>query len=202
MDLSAEQQHALRAQKQQLREKMLTARAALPERTRNLASRSIAESFMGNIPRKKWDVIAGYIPIRCEVETQLLLEALSEEKHTIALPCVVNAGMPLIFRRWQKGDTLVEHPRYKILEPAETAPIVTPSIILVPLVAFDAACFRLGYGGGFYDRTLEGFAHKNTVLTCGIAYAKQQIGFIPRGEHDQPLDCVITENRLFLNELS
>ncbi len=96
---------------------------------------------------------------------------------------------PLHFRAWRDGDPLVVHP-FGMHEPPESAVRVTPDVLLIPLLAFDARGTRLGYGGGFYDRTLASLATKRAI---GIAYAGQEVAELPCHDHDHPLDSVVTE---------
>ena len=97
---------------------------------------------------------------------------------------------PLLFRTWRKGDPLIVHP-FGMHEPPESAARVTPDVLLIPLLAFDAKGTRLGYGGGFYDRTLASLATKRAI---GIAYSGQEVAELPCHDHDHPLDSVVTEN--------
>jgi 5-formyltetrahydrofolate cyclo-ligase len=113
----------------------------------------------------------------------------------LALPSVSGRGAPLVFRRWSPGDaTLID--MFGLTEPLAGAEIVTPSLLLVPLLAFDAAGTRLGYGGGYYDRTLAMLRGAGKIAAIGIAYAGQEVGELPRHEYDEPLDAVLTEKGL------
>ena len=136
-------------------------------------------------------IVAGYFPMRDEADPRALMSALSAAGHSLALPCVIS-GQPLIFRRWTMGDPMHANPMaFNIAEPLDTAPVVTPSLVLVPLLAFDASGHRLGYGGGYYDRTLAGLPHARAV---GVAYAGQEVTTLPITERDHALDAIITEN--------
>ena len=136
--------------------------------------------------------IAGYVPIRSEIDPMPLLEACAKAGCATCLPTTPKAGAPLVFRTWQIGAPLVEG-LYGTSEPPRDAPILTPNVLLVPLLAFDAAGYRLGYGGGFYDRTLAGLRPRG-VVAIGIAYAGQEIPQVPRQSHDAPLDGIVTES--------
>jgi 5-formyltetrahydrofolate cyclo-ligase len=136
-------------------------------------------------------VVAGYFPMRDEADPRALMAALSERGHPLALPCVT-AGQPLVFRSWKMGDPMHANPRaFNIAEPLAAAPLVVPGAVLVPMLAFDADGHRLGYGGGYYDRTLSGLPDTRAI---GIAYAGQEITSLPREAHDHPLDLLVTEN--------
>jgi 5-formyltetrahydrofolate cyclo-ligase len=135
-------------------------------------------------------IVAGYFPFRDEADPRALMAALSAKGHPLALP-VVEQGKPLSFRAWKMGDAMHANTNaYGIPEPAATAPEITPVLILVPLLAFDAEGHRLGYGGGYYDRTLDALKSARAI---GIAYAGQEVPLLPREAHDHPLDAVITE---------
>ena len=139
-------------------------------------------------------MVAGYWPIRSEIDPLPLMRMLADQGIATGLPATPKPGTPLIFQQWQVGDPLIDG-LYGTSEPAATAPIVIPNVILAPLLAFDQACYRLGYGGGFYDRSLaEIRAIKGkSVIAVGLAYAGQQIDTVPTGPHDAALDGVLTE---------
>lgn len=134
-------------------------------------------------------IVSFYWPMGDEADPRLLAAALGAKGHTLALPVVAAKRSPLHFREWREGDPLVVH-AFGMHEPAANAPRVTPDVLLVPLLAFDASGTRLGYGGGFYDRTLASLSSK---LAVGIAYAGQEVESLPCHEHDHPLDMVVTE---------
>ena len=130
-------------------------------------------------------------PLGLENETSVrVAHALAARGHALALPVVVAKKSPLHFREWREGDALVVHP-FGMHEPGPHARTVTPDVLLIPLLAFDAQGTRLGYGGGFYDRTLASLAAKRAI---GIAYAGQEVAELPCHDHDHPLDSVVTEN--------
>ncbi|MEI2686726.1 MAG: 5-formyltetrahydrofolate cyclo-ligase [Cypionkella sp.] len=105
---------------------------------------------------------------------------------------MIAPGMPLVFRAWSPGEALVPGV-WDIPVPLETAAEVLPDVLLVPMLAFDRAGYRLGYGGGFYDRTLEKLRKLKAVVAIGVAYRAQMVEEVPRGGHDAPLDYVMTE---------
>ena len=140
-------------------------------------------------------VVSGYLPIRDEADPRALMAALAGKGHVLALPSVIERGAPLVFRRWSPGDaTLID--MFGLTEPLASAEIMTPSIVLVPMLAFDAAGYRLGYGGGYYDRTLALLRAAGKVVAVGIAYAGQEVPGLPRRDHDEPLDAIVTEKGL------
>jgi 5-formyltetrahydrofolate cyclo-ligase len=140
-------------------------------------------------------VVAGYWPMKSEADPRALMAVLAAKGHPLALPCVAKRGAPLLFHRWKDGDPLTKG-AFGTSEPLLCAERVTPCVLLVPLLAFDAEGYRLGYGGGFYDRTLETLRAARDILAIGIAYAGQEVSSVPHGAHDQRLDAVFTENGL------
>jgi 5-formyltetrahydrofolate cyclo-ligase len=136
-------------------------------------------------------VIAGYLPIRTEIDPRPAMAALAAAGRRVAVPVVLGEGRALGFREWHPGAALVEG-AYGAPVPAAGDWLV-PQALIVPLLAFDARGFRLGYGGGFYDRTL---AALGPVLTVGLAYAGQEVAEVPVEPTDHPLDHVVTERGL------
>jgi 5-formyltetrahydrofolate cyclo-ligase len=132
-------------------------------------------------------VIAGFWPIADEIDIRPLLHGLAERGHPIALPVTGRRGEPLVFRAWQPGETLLPG-RFGTSHPA--GPEVTPDILLMPLLAFDSQGNRLGYGGGFYDRTV---ALLPRALRIGCAFSVQELDSVPTGPYDQKLHAIATE---------
>lgn len=139
-------------------------------------------------------IIAGYRPIRTEIDPTPLMEALHHAGHRLVVPVIIGTGLPLSFREWWPGVAMAEG-AFGAAVPVDTQEL-TPDLVLVPLVAFDPDGWRLGYGGGFYDRSLERLrAHKKT-LAIGLAYYAQRVATVPREPTDQPLDAIATERGL------
>jgi 5-formyltetrahydrofolate cyclo-ligase len=136
----------------------------------------------------KGSVVGGYHALPDEADPALLLERLVELGCHIAYPRVAGKGLALEFHRVPDGEVLAPG-AFGIHEPLDTWPRATPGMLLVPLLAFDAAGHRLGYGGGFYDRTLALL----NVPAIGIAYAGQEVASLPHAAHDRTLDMVLTE---------
>ncbi len=151
---------------------------------------------MPRIPAQGGDdrvVVAGYIPINGELDILPALETMRGRGWTVALPCVEGRNQPLAFRVWQ-GEALAPG-AHGIACPAGDAPSVVPGILLVPLVAFDRNRHRLGYGGGYYDRTIAALRQAVPGLKAyGIAYACQEVDALTPEPHDMRLDAVFTEN--------
>jgi len=155
------------------------------------AGERLAERFFSTIPLAEKARVSGYVPMGDEIDDMVLLARLHALGHVCALPVVVAPGAPLLFRRWRPGDTLVPGV-WKIPMPPEDAETVVPDVLLVPLLAFDAAGYRLGYGGGYYDRTLAALRPKGAVAV-GVAFSGQQVAAVPHEDHDERLDWVVTE---------
>ncbi len=171
-----------------------TARAA-PEQA---ADRFLA-SFAAEVARGSRAVVAGYWPFGTELDVRPLLHRLADRGVGLALPVTRGTDLPLEFRRWKPGDGLVQG-AYGISHPQSLAPVVVPSLLLLPLLAFDARGWRLGYGAGYYDRTLAALrglgvtrAGGLPVLAIGIAYAAQETLAVPHHSGDQRLDGIVTE---------
>ena len=143
--------------------------------------------------------VSGFWPYLSEIDVLGLLEALVGKGLTACLPVVVEMNAPLVFRQWAPGDE-IEPGKWNIPVPLSSAHEVEPDILLVPLLAFDRFGYRLGYGGGFYDRTLEKLRAKGNVSAIGVAYAGQEVEAVVRGVNDQPLDAVLTEREYFIPE--
>ncbi|MGL4321190.1 MAG: 5-formyltetrahydrofolate cyclo-ligase [Paracoccaceae bacterium] len=133
--------------------------------------------------------LAGYMPMRTEIDP---LPAMAVHTGPVGVPVIMAAAMPLRFREWSPGCAMTEG-AFKALIPVEGA-WVTPQVLIVPLLAFDARGYRLGYGGGFYDRTLQGLRAAGPVVAIGFAFAAQEVAEVPIDETDQQLDMVVTEN--------
>lgn len=153
------------------------------------------------IPYEIGTVVAGYWPMGDELDPRPLLELLGGRGCTLALPVVTAPGQALSFRCWEIGDLLESGP-HGTLHPVAAAPIVVPAVLLVPLLAFDVRGYRLGYGGGYYDRTLADLRLRTHVTAIGIAFAAQQVQAVPRDHHDQPLDLMLTEHGPIKPEIS
>lgn len=139
-------------------------------------------------------VVAGYWPMRSEVDPRPLMVRFARAGWRIALPVTPARGVesPLHFRLWAGGGALTAH-AFGMREPPASAEAARPDVVLAPLLAFDAAGQRLGYGGGHYDRTLERLRAEGPVRVIGVAFAGQEADRLPAGPYDQPLDAVATE---------
>ncbi|HEU4805081.1 MAG TPA: 5-formyltetrahydrofolate cyclo-ligase, partial [Nitrobacter sp.] len=141
-------------------------------------------------------VVAGYAPIRGEIDPAQLMQRFAARGAALAMPAISARNAALVFRAWKPGDALVPG-AFGIFEPPVTATEVVPDIVLVPLVAFDRAGHRIGYGAGYYDRTLASLRRRKIVTAIGLAFAVQEIAQVPALPHDVRLNYVITETDLF-----
>ena len=153
--------------------------------------------FLTAIPTADHDAISAFWPLSDELDTRPLINALAARGHRIGLPLVIKRGQPLLFRLWTPGTELVQG-NFRVMTPPPEAPEVVPSLLIVPLLAFDRAGYRLGYGGGFYDRTLHKLRSADgPVLAAGVALSAQEVPAVPRDDTDQPLDWIVTEREAF-----
>lgn len=138
--------------------------------------------------------VSGYWSIGEEIDVRPALTALLYAGVTVSLPVMGEKAAPLTFREW-RPDAAVDHRVWGIYEPRAEAPEVRPDLVLVPLLAFDDTGARLGYGGGYYDRTLALLRADGgpAILACGIAFAAQEVAQVPCEPYDMRLDAVITE---------
>jgi 5-formyltetrahydrofolate cyclo-ligase len=153
-----------------------------------VAGLALAGHVLRGCPPPPGAVVSGFWPLGEEIDIRPLLHALHDRGNCVALPVTPRRGQALTFRVWQPGDVLVAE-RFGTMRPI--GDIVVPDVLLIPLLAFDAAGGRLGYGGGFYDRTLPGLAGR---FRLGCAFAAQQVDAVPVGPYDMRLDAVATEN--------
>jgi 5-formyltetrahydrofolate cyclo-ligase len=177
-----------------LRREASARRDALPAETRKAAAAMIAARPFP-LPVAAGAIVSGFMPLKDEIDPLPLLRTLSERGAQLALPVVAERGRPLVMRAWKWGEPLAPGV-WGIREPGPEAAIVEPDILLVPLLAFDRAGGRLGYGGGYYDFTLVQLRARKTVVAVGLAFAAQEIPFVPTTSRDAPLDLVLTEREV------
>lgn len=161
------------------------ARKAAHARGQGQAAELLADWLAGHTGKP----LAGYMPMRTEIDP---LPAMAAHQGPVAVPVITAAGQPLRFREWSPGAAMLPG-EFGAAIPAEGA-WLEPHILIVPLVAFDRRGYRLGYGGGFYDRTLEQLRARRPTLAIGFAFSNQELPQIPTEPTDQPLDAIITEN--------
>jgi len=142
-------------------------------------------------------VIAGFLPIHDEIDVRPLLTALYQHGAEICLPVTGAAGMPLVFRQWTPQSDL-QSGRFGTMEPKGDARIIRPDFIFLPLLAFNFNGDRLGYGGGYYDRTIADLRESGAVFTCGVGFDEQETANIPTRPHDIRLEAVLIPSGFYL----
>ncbi len=181
--------------KKAARAEAMTRRNAAHDRLKEHAAERLMVHPFPVTPQSGRSTVSAFYPYQSEIDTRPLLGKLAGEGWTTALPVVLALGQPLEFRHWLPGSPTIPG-KWDIPRPPEDAPLVEPDVLLVPLLAFDRRGYRLGYGGGFYDRTLEKLRAKKSVVAIGIAYAVQEVDSVIHDAHDQLLNYVMTEQEL------
>ena len=185
----------LDARKRAARSAALAARAAAHAAGAG-APRLVASHALEAIgPLRGVAMVAGYLPVRSEVDPRPAMLALAGLGYGLCVPVVEAAGRPLGFRRWTPGAA-TEPGAFGIEVPVAGEP-VDPDLVLVPMLAFDARGHRLGYGGGFYDRTIAALRARRPLVALGLAYAGQAVPEVPAGKTDMRLDGIVTEDGVF-----
>jgi len=170
--------------KQRLRRRMLAAREVWDP----ASGHAVGEYVLREVPPPTGAVVSGFWPMGREINIRPLLAALHERGHPIVLPETPKRGKPLIFRLWYPGAVMVSE-RFGTSRP--DGEVRAPDFLLVPLLAFDRRGYRLGYGAGYYDRTLAALPGR---FRLGVAYAASELDEMPAGPYDQRLDAVATEH--------
>jgi 5,10-methenyltetrahydrofolate synthetase len=158
------------------------------------AFRAVSTAILDTVPEilPPTDITAFYWPFRREPDCLPLMRRILSNGGKVALPIVVGRGSPLVFRLWTEKAKMEAGP-WEILHPAE-GPFVVPTAFVVPLVGFDDAGFRLGYGAGYYDRTLASLTPR--PFTVGVGFEFSRLQTIHPQPHDVPLDVIVTEERV------
>jgi 5,10-methenyltetrahydrofolate synthetase len=173
------------------RERLIKERLAIPSAIRRRHAEQIAANLEEAIGDVEGRIVSAYWPFRGEPDLRAFLRRIAARGGGTALPVVVTRGQPLVFRAWAPGEAL-KPGVWSIPVPTADAEVVVPDVVIAPLVGFDPACYRLGYGGGFFDRTLA--AAPNTPRVFGVGYAQAALATIHPLPHDIPMHTVVTEN--------
>lgn len=155
------------------------------------AGETLADKFPLKLFERYGPTVAVYLPIGSEIDPRPLMGKLIDAGANLALPCVQEDGS-MVYRAYQRGDMLEQRP-FGLLEPNAEVPMVNPTLVLAPLLAFDRSGNRLGYGKGHYDRALSRLREDGRVFVCGLAFFGQEVDAVPAEPHDVPLDWVMTE---------
>jgi 5-formyltetrahydrofolate cyclo-ligase len=145
-------------------------------------------ALLGDRPPR---VVSAYYPMAGEIWPLRLMAALKAKGHALALPVMQGKADPLLFRAWAPGDELIPGV-WGIRQPAPSQPVVLPDILLVPLLAFDARGYRLGYGGGYFDRTLHDLRQRKPILAVGLGLDELEVDAVPHLDYDERLDWILT----------
>jgi len=182
--------------KRTLRSAMLAWRASLDEAGRRAAADGLLATLRREKPIATPATVSGFWPIKEEIDIRPLMVELLNQGCQLALPVVQGKGLSLLFRAWRPGDSL-EAGVFGTLQPSARREVVEPDALIVPLLACDEEGWRLGYGGGFYDRTLAGLRAKKTVTAVGVGFNDQFVPEVPHGPNDQRLDWLLTDKRAY-----
>jgi 5-formyltetrahydrofolate cyclo-ligase len=175
------------------RRRLIAARLAMAPTVREAASRKIEAALETRFPPGIEPLVGAYWPIQGEFDPLPYLGRCLEAGAQAALPAAASPGSPLEYRPWTPA-TEMQSGRWDILHPAE-GPAVTPSVLLVPLLGFDAQGHRLGYGGGFFDRTLE--VLRPRPIAVGLGFEAGRLQTLSPLAHDEPMNVIITEAGVF-----
>lgn len=158
------------------------------------AARHVADILIPALSLPAGATVAGYAPLKSEIDPTPILDALFRAGHRVALPVIEGDDVPLTFRSWRPGDKLIAGPFGT--RTSEAGELIEPVLVLVPLVSFDDQGHRLGRGGGYYDRTLNELRARGPVLAIGLAFDCQRHAGLPIDAHDEALEAVVTERGL------
>jgi len=180
--------------KAELRAAAQMRRDALPPDERRAAADAIAARDFP-LPIARGTIVSGFMPLKSEINPLPLLHKLAGQGARLALPAIAGRGKPLIMRAWS-FDAALDRGQWGIREPKADAPEVEPDILIVPLLAFDRAGYRIGYGAGYYDMTINRLRGIKPVTAAGIAFAAQEVPQVPATPRDAQLDFVLTEREV------
>jgi 5-formyltetrahydrofolate cyclo-ligase len=177
-----------------LRREAIARRDALPADARRAAAEAIAARAFP-LPIGPDVIVSGFMPLKSEINPLPLMRQLASQGARLALPVIAGRGKPLIMRAWE-FDAPLDRGQWDIREPKPEAAEVHPDILLVPLLAFDRAGHRIGYGAGYYDMTIAQLRARKPVIAVGLAFAAQEIDSVPATPRDARLDLVLTEHEV------
>jgi 5-formyltetrahydrofolate cyclo-ligase len=180
--------------KSALRGEAVARRDAMPAKERQAAADAIAARPFP-LPIAPGVIVSGFMPLKSEINPLQLMRKLAEQGAGLALPVVAGRSKPLVMRAWAWGESL-NSGVWGIREPKPEAAEVEPDILLVPLLAFDRLGHRIGYGAGYYDRTIAHLRSRKPATAVGLAFAAQEVPTVPVTPRDAPLDLVLTEREV------
>jgi 5-formyltetrahydrofolate cyclo-ligase len=179
-----------------LRAEQRRRRGAVAAHVGAAAAGAVADLVVREFRLPPGSIVSGYWPLADEFDPRPTMDRLAGLGHPLALPRVQGWGRALAFHAWRPGDPLHAGP-FQVMQPSPDAPLVTPRILLVPLLAFDRMGRRLGYGAGYYDMVLRDLRARGPApFAIGVAFAAQEVDEVPTGPRDQTLDAVVTERQV------
>lgn len=179
-----------------LRAELLARRQAIAPEDAARAANAVAETLVHALATTAATSVAGYWPLGDELDPRPAMQRLAAAGHRLALPRMAGPAAALTFHGWTWGNPLIQG-GFAVMEPAPEQPRIKPQVVLVPLLAFDARGHRLGYGKGYYDRTLRTLrAAGGARRALGLAFALQEVPEVPAAPFDEPLDAIVTERGL------
>ena len=179
-------------EKRALRSRIKTWRASLAADAMARAADAVAEQGLSFLEvGQKRAVVSGFSSLPEEFRAWPLLRRLNQEGDPLAMPVMRGKSQPLLFRAWAPGDAM-NKAVWGIAEPMADKASLEPDVVIAPLLAFDACGWRLGYGGGFYDRTLHELRRRKAPIAVGVAYDQQAVDAVPHLDYDERLEWVLT----------
>jgi len=183
------------AAKSALRDRMKQRRSAIPASERAAGALRLAGLDLIGLLGPPPLVVSLFRSMGDELDTGALLDTLRRLGYRTCLPVMQGRGKPLLFRAWAPGDPLVKV-IWGIEEPGPECAEVEPDVVLLPLLAFDRTGRRLGYGGGFFDRTLRGLRARKRIRAFGLAFSAQEVDAVPHLDYDERIEAVLTPEGL------
>ena len=177
--------------KREMRERQKARRAAALEVLGARINDDLVRQGTALLGERAPGVVSAYYPMAGEIWPLRLMAALKSNGHALALPVMQGKTDPLLFRAWAPGDELIAGV-WGIRQPAPSQPAVVPDILLMPLLAFDTRGYRLGYGGGYFDRTLHDLRKRKPILAVGLGLDELEVDAVPHLDYDERLDWILT----------
>jgi 5-formyltetrahydrofolate cyclo-ligase len=177
--------------KRSLRERQKARRAAALAKLGAAVTDGLVRHGVALLGDRTPGVVSAYYPMEGEIWSLPLMAALKTRGHLLALPVMQGKADPLLFRAWAPGDELIAGV-WGIREPAPSKPAVLPDVLLVPLLAFDRRGWRLGYGGGYFDRTLRELRQQKSITAVGLGLDELEVDAVPHLDYDERLDWILT----------
>jgi 5-formyltetrahydrofolate cyclo-ligase len=184
---------AVKAWRREERERLLATRIEAPAAQRRIWGSAIEARLHSTLKKRRGITLGVYWPFQAEFDPRPLVEELIHDGFAVALPVVVDKNGPLEYRSWKPGDPLIDG--VWGMPVPEHREVIVPQAVLAPLVGFDRACYRLGYGGGYFDRTLAALAPK--PLAIGVGFELSRIETIYPQEFDIPMDLIVSEAGIY-----